>query len=235
MCLAIPAALAQTTMKVSGDGGPPERDFFFPCAAPEQPRSSGTGTPATPGSISIEPVALPPGTPQHRYDWKFAPAAIGEWQVVSQGVVNYCVRAGVVNGGNFASSAPLKLELFDQRGIDVQYQFDYAEANLTIPTSHIAATTCAATISQPVPANSQTLLPVSWCLTNVDWKRRPKLILKLSNLAQGLPDPACRPKFYQVNFPDLARLSTTNLAQSLGAPVAQCGTATLPVQSLSTN
>lgn len=224
LCVGVPATLAQTTMKVSGDGGPPERDKFTPCGVPDQPQSTDPSAQATPGTIVIEAVAPPRGTRPLRYDWKFAPAAIGEWQVVSKGVVNYCVRAGVVNSGNFASSAPLKIELFDQRGVDMQYHIDYDEAKLTIPTSHIAATTCAATISQPVAPNSQMLIPESWCVSNVDWKRRPKLVLKLSNLAGGVPDPACRPQFYQVNFPDLAKLPTTNLAQSLGAPVAQCST-----------
>lgn len=108
------------------------------------------------------------------------------WQVVSPGVINYCVRAGVVNNGNAASAAPWTLRLADTRSAnDPSYADEHSAAGKPAPSAHPAAPARVGSGAQPVPAGSIVTLGDTWCVTNLRWEKRPRLQLTLTAPSTG--------------------------------------------------
>lgn len=171
---------AQKTMRVSEDGGPPARKFFNECSL--LPTPSTRPTPST-------PPAKPPGatTPRPKgpltaipIEPKLKIVARGVWQLVSPGVVNFCVRAGVINEGATASTPPVMLSLSDTRKIDHSYRNDYKDHPRNMPSAHLPVKTRSTSIPQPIAGGGEFIVADAWCEQSHDWRKRPVLGLALT-------------------------------------------------------
>ncbi len=153
------------------------------------------------------------------------PGADAVWQVVSPGVINYCVRSGVVNNGTAPSAAPWTLTLVDGRSAnDPGYAEDHSTAGKTKPNTHPAAPARAGTATQPVPASSVSTLPDTWCVTNLRWEKRPRLALTLTTPSTGTATP---PIVCRVDIKDEKKLATNaNILTALGGNAVVIDTST---------
>jgi hypothetical protein len=117
------------------------------------------------------------------------PAAVSVWSLTANGKYSYCVQAGAINDEGAPFGTPVTLTLADVRLIDSDYQHDYAAIGQTVPSAHVAAAQKQYVISAPV-AVGQTVVPTTWCLSDIDWKKRPHLVLTLTAPASAGGQPA---------------------------------------------
>lgn len=173
------------------------------------------------------------------------PVASAVWRItpkgnIGAGSVSYCVRVGVTNDTGIASQGGTTLKLTDIRSIDNSYRNEYFQAPLSTeelailqalhpsqvgnatqqgngaPTKHAAMNACAATIPQALEAHQTLAAANTWCVSNLDLRKRPKLLLTMAG--PGTSEPIeCR-----VEFPDEQYAGNWSASQMLAAPVAQC-------------
>lgn len=107
------------------------------------------------------------------------PAAISAWSLSSNGLYSYCIQAGVINNNEAPLDVAMTLKLSDIRTIDGDYHKDFSALGQPVPSSHPTVSSNHHLFPAPI-AIGQTAVPNQWCQTNIDWKKRPLLLLTLS-------------------------------------------------------
>lgn len=190
----ISAVYAQGVPKLSDVGWPTQPGGPKPpkpCVELSLPTPSGTGTArlAAPGTATKGVAAKPDNsgggsaTPPD-----VLPAAVSVWSLTSTGVYSYCVQAGIISN-QATLNVPMTLTLKDMRYIDKDYQNSYAAISQPVPTSHPTVAQQQHTIAAPV-GSGQSVVPATWCLSDIDWKKRPRLLLTLTAPASAQGQPA---------------------------------------------